>query len=109
LNRLRKRILLQCDPTVVYILKQQNKYRGRLTTADLKVDSPYNTYRYAGLPPTAIANPGLRSLEAALRPASTTHLFFVRAEGGRHTFTDTLAAHNRAVAKYRAMVRRAAK
>jgi UPF0755 protein len=106
LNRLTRSILLQCDPTVVYVLKQQNRYKGRLTTADLKVDSPYNTYRYPGLPPTAIANPGRKSLEAAIKPAATTHLFFVRTEGGRHTFTDTLAAHNRAVAAYRAMLRR---
>jgi UPF0755 protein len=107
LNRLRKRMLLQCDPTVIFALKQHDKYRGRLTTADLRFDSPYNTYRYPGLPPGAIASPGHRSLEAAVRPAATKHLFFVRAEGGRHTFSDTLAAHNLAVAKYRKMVRQA--
>ena len=106
LNRISRRMLLQCDPTVVYALKLHNRYKGRLTTADLRVDSPYNTYRYPGLPPTAIANPGLKSLEAAIKPANTSHIFFVRTEGGRHTFTDTLPAHNRAVAAYRAMLRR---
>jgi UPF0755 protein len=108
-NRIKKRMLLQCDPTVVYALKQHGKYRGRLTTADLRFDSPFNTYKYPGLPPGPIASPGFRSLEAAARPAVTTHLFFVRAEGGRHTFTDTLAAHNRAVTRYRDMVRRQAR
>jgi UPF0755 protein len=63
-NRLKRKILLQCDPTVIYALEISNQYKGRLTTADLKFDSPYNTYRYAGLPPGPITNPGLRSLRA---------------------------------------------
>lgn len=104
-NRLKSRILLQCDPTVIYALEKANRYQGRLTSADLKFDSPYNTYRYGGLPPGPIANPGKRSLEAVMRPASTRYLYFVRTTGGRHTFSETLAAHNRAVAAYRAMQR----
>jgi UPF0755 protein len=103
LNRLKKRILLQCDPTVVYALEKSDRYQGTLTKADLKFDSPYNTYRYAGLPPGPIANPGMRSLEAVIQPASSQYLYFVRTTGGRHTFSETLAAHNRAVAAYRAM------
>jgi UPF0755 protein len=106
LNRLKQRILLQCDPTVVYALEKANRYQGSLTIRDLKFDSPYNTYRYAGLPPGPIANPGMRSLEAVIRPASSHYLYFVRTTGGRHTFSETLAAHNRAVAAYRAMMGR---
>jgi UPF0755 protein len=102
LNRLRKKILLQCDPTVIYALERSNKYQGRLTLKDLKFDSRYNTYRYPGLPPGPIASPGLRALEAATRPASTSYIFFVRTTEGRHTFSETLAAHNRAVTAYRA-------
>jgi UPF0755 protein len=102
-NRLKSRILLQCDPTVIYALEKANRYQGRLTSADLRFDSPYNTYRYGGLPPGPIANPGMRSLEAVMRPASSKYLYFVRTTGGRHTFSETLAAHNRAVAAYRAM------
>ena len=103
LNRLKRKILLQCDPTVIYALEKANRYQGRLTHADLKFNSPYNTYRYPGLPPGPIANPGMRSLEAVMRPASTRYLYFVRTTGGRHTFSENLAAHNRAVAAYRAM------
>jgi len=106
LNRLKQRILLQCDPTVVYALEKSNRYQGTLTRADLRFDSPYNTYRYAGLPPGPIANPGMRSLEAVIRPASSHYLYFVRTTGGRHTFSETLAAHNRAVSAYRAMTGR---
>ena len=106
LNRIKLRMLLQCDPTVVYALEQHNKYSGKLSRTDLRFDSPYNTYRYAGLPPGPIANPGMRALEAVMRPAATRYLYFVRTKGGRHTFSETLAAHNRAVSAYRAMVSR---
>jgi UPF0755 protein len=106
MNRINKKALLQCDPTVVYALERVNKYRGNLLSVDLKFDSPYNTYRYPGLPPGPISNPGRRSLEAAAKPASTAYYFFVRTTEGRHTFSETIAAHNRAVAAYRAMVRK---
>jgi UPF0755 protein len=106
INRIKKNALLQCDPTVVYALERANKYRGSLLSADLQFDSPYNTYRYPGLPPGPISNPGRRSLEAAAKPASTAYYFFVRTTEGRHTFSETFAAHNRAVAAYRAMVRK---
>jgi UPF0755 protein len=103
LNRLNKRILLQCDPTVIYALEREDRYRGRLTFADLRYKSPYNTYVNPGLPPGPIANPGYASLVASVQPATTKYLFFVRTVESRHTFSETLAAHNRAVAAYRKM------
>jgi UPF0755 protein len=105
MNRLGRRMLLQCDPTVIYALELEGKYRGRLRSADLKFPSPYNTYANAGLPPGPIANPGYASLEAAIRPATTKYFFFVRTTKGQHTFSETLAEHNRAVAAYRKMLR----
>src|SRR5262245_653657 len=101
LNRLNQHILLQCDPTVIYALEQADRYRGKLTLADLQFKSPYNTYVSPGLPPGPIANPGYASLLAAIQPAMTSYLFFVRTVESRHTFSETLAAHNRAVAAYR--------
>jgi UPF0755 protein len=105
LNRLRRRILLQCDPTVIYALEQADRYQGRLTLADLQFKSPYNTYVNAGLPPGPIANPGYASLLAAIQPSETKYLYFVRTVESRHTFSETLAAHNRAVAAYRKLKR----
>ena len=103
LNRLTRKMLLQCDPTTIYALKQAGRYRGSLTLADLKFDSPYNTYVHPGLPPGPITNPGYAALEAAVRPGTTQYLYFVRTIGGRHTFSENLAAHNRAVRQYRAL------
>ncbi len=93
LNRLNMHILLQCDPTVIYALEQADRYRGRLTLADLQFSSPYNTYVTTGLPPGPIASPGYPSLQAAIQPASSKYLFFVRTLESRHTFSETLAAH----------------
>jgi UPF0755 protein len=101
LNRLNRHILLQCDPTVIYALEAADRYRGKLTLADLQFRSPYNTYVNPGLPPGPIANPGYASLLAAIQPARTSYLFFVRTLESRHTFSETLDAHNRAVAAYR--------
>jgi UPF0755 protein len=101
LNRLDRRMRLECDPTVVYALVQDGSYRGRLLRVDLDFDSPYNTYRYPNLPPGAISNPGYASLLAAIRPEETDYIFFVRTEGGRHAFSRTLEEHNAAVAEYR--------
>jgi UPF0755 protein len=101
MNRLNRRILLQCDPTVIYALERANRYHGTLTLADLQFKSPYNTYVQAGLPPGPIANPGYASLLAAIQPAMTNYLFFVRTANARHTFSETLEDHNRAVAAYR--------
>jgi UPF0755 protein len=99
-NRLRLRIGLQCDPTVIYALELRGGFNGNLTRADLGVDSPYNTYRYRGLPPGPIAAPGRWSLEAAVRPAAIDYLYFVSRNDGSHAFASTLAEHNRNVKKY---------
>jgi UPF0755 protein len=106
LNRIGHRILLQCDPTVIYALERADQYKGRLTLADLRFPSPYNTYVNPGLPPGPIMNPGYPSLRAAIQPAATNYLYFVRTVEGRHTFSDNLAAHNRAVAAYRLLQHR---
>ncbi len=99
-NRLALRMGLQCDPTVIYALKQAGQYDGNLTRADLAFDSPYNTYRYAGLPPGPIASPGKASLEAALAPADVDYLYFVSRNDGSHAFARTLREHNRNVQEY---------
>ncbi len=96
-NRLRRGIPLQADPTVIYALP---RFGGKLTRADLAVDSPYNTYRYRGLPPGPIANPGRASLEAALYPARVSFLYFVSKNDGTHFFSSTLEEHQRAVRRY---------
>jgi UPF0755 protein len=112
LNRLRRRYPLQCDPTVAYALEQAGKYTGRLTTRDLRFESPYNTYRRQGLPPGPIGNPGALSLQAALQPAVTDHMYFVADTEGGHIFAPTLVEHNRNVDRYRQLLaaqRRAAR
>ena len=101
LNRLRRRVPLQCDPTVVYALELDGSYSGRLEAANLPFNSPYNTYRHIGLPPGPIANPGNASLKAALNPLETDYLYFVASTEGGHLFGKTLAEHNRNVALYR--------
>ena len=100
-NRLRRGMLLQCDPTVVYTLRRRGPWQGPLLRVDLGIDDPYNTYRYAGLPPGPINSPGREALRAALAPASTRYLYFVATREGRHRFSTTLRAHNRAVAELR--------
>jgi len=101
-NRLRRGMLLQCDPTVVYALKRRDEWRGRLLRVHWELDDPYNTYRYPGLPPGPINCPGRAAIAAALKPAQTPYLFFVARPGGGHTFSRTLSEHNRAVAALRA-------
>ncbi|MEW5978856.1 MAG: endolytic transglycosylase MltG [Acidobacteriota bacterium] len=100
-NRLRRRMPLQCDPTVIYAARLSGTYRGTIYQSDLEMDSPYNTYRRQGLPPGPIASPGLRSLQAAVNPAKVSYLYFVANNQGGHVFSETLAEHNRAVAAYR--------
>ncbi|WP_108650780.1 endolytic transglycosylase MltG [Dongshaea marina] len=97
-NRLRRNMRLQSDPTVIYALG--NSYDGRLSRRDLRVASPYNTYRVRGLPPTPIAMPGRASILAALHPAKSAYLYFVAKGDGTHYFSKTLAEHNRAVRRY---------
>lgn len=99
-NRLRQGMGLQCDPTVIYALELRGRFNGNLTRADLAVDSPYNTYRYRGLPPGPIAAPGRLSIEAAVRPAPVDYVYFVSRNDGTHAFASTLAEHNRNVRKY---------
>lgn len=99
-NRLERGMGLQCDPTVIYALRLAGQYDGNLRRADLAFDSPYNTYRYPGLPPGPIAAPGRESIEAALRPAAVDYLYFVSRNDGSHVFARTLAEHNRNVREY---------
>lgn len=107
-NRLAQGIPLETDPTVIYAAVLRGQYRGTIYQSDLQFDSPYNTYRHAGLPPGPICNPGLVSLRAALHPAKTHYLYFVAAgadPGGQSRFAATLEEHQKNVAAYRAAVR----
>lgn len=99
-NRLRIGMPLQCDPTVIYSLQLDGIYDGNLSRADLKYDSPYNTYRYSGLPPGPIAAPGQAVIEAALNPDDVSYLYFVSRNDGSHEFAHTLREHNRNVQRY---------
>ena len=98
LNRLREKMLLQADPTVQYA---RGQHTTRLLLKDLEVDSPYNTYKYPGLPPGPIASPGGPSLNAALYPAKVSYRYFVAAPDGHHEFRNTLDEHNEAVRRFR--------
>ena len=102
-SRLRIGMAMQADPTVVYALQKAGTYDGNIRYEDLALDSPYNTYRYAGLPPGPIAAPGRASLEAALRPADVPYLYFVSRNDGSHVFARTLAEHNRNVREYQVL------
>lgn len=102
LNRLRINKKLEADPTVIYALTKGQKKLGRaLLLKDLRVASPYNTYRNKGLPPTAICNPGLGALEGVLRPANTPYIFFVADGTGGHVFAETFAEHEENVKEWR--------
>lgn len=102
INRLRKGMRLQADPTVIYGIEKEKGALGRpLRGSDLNYDSPYNTYKYAGLPPTPIANPGRKTIEAVLNPPETNDLYFVATGNGGHNFSVTLKQHNDNVKKYR--------
>jgi len=100
-NRLTQNMALDADPSVIYAELLTGSYRGSLHHADLAVNSPYNTYRFPGLPPGPIGNPGKSSLEAALHPESSNFLYFVSDGNGHHRFAHSLEEHNRNVAAYR--------
>ena len=97
-NRMRKGMRLQTDPTVIYGMGE--RYDGNIRKRDLTTDTPWNTYTRDGLPPTPIAMPGAASLRAATQPAQSDYLYFVARGDGSHEFTRTLEEHNRAVAKF---------
>lgn len=97
-NRLKIGMPLQSDPTVIFALG--DRFKGNLKREDMRFDSPYNTYRYRGLPPGPIANPGKRSIIAALYPAKTKYLYFVSKKDGTHHFSYTFDEHSAAVRKY---------
>ncbi|MCF7796142.1 MAG: endolytic transglycosylase MltG [Lentisphaeria bacterium] len=101
-NRLKKRMLLNCDPTLIYALVQMGEWDGNLKLEHKEMRNPYNTYRYRGLPPTPIANPGAASIEAALYPEETPYLYFVGMNdgSGRHAFSTTLREHINKVNRY---------
>lgn len=98
LNRLRIGMRLQTDPTVIYGMGE--RFDGNLRRNDLLTDTPYNTYTRTGFPPTPIALPGLAAIQAALHPETSKALYFVAKGNGRHAFSETLDAHNRAVSRY---------
>jgi UPF0755 protein len=109
-NRLAQGMRLECDPTTIYAAQLENRYRGTIHRSDLASANPYNTYQNAGLPPGPIANPGTRSLAAALNPAETPFLFFVaKPGGGGHQFSATMAQHEKAVIAYRNATKRKAR
>ena len=109
-NRLTRQMPLMTDPAVIYGLELDGRWRGTIYQNDLKLDTPYNTYLHTGLPPGPVANPGLRSLRAAMEPAKTDYLYFVAAGAnpqGRSLFATTIEEHTRNVAGYRHAVKRA--
>lgn len=97
LNRLKRGVRLQSDPTVIYGLKY---FDGNLTRVHLQTDTPYNTYTRRGLPVGPICNPGVASIQAVLNPTSTSYLYFVAKKDGTHHFSSSLAEHNAAVVRY---------
>lgn len=102
-NRMKIGMGMQADPTVVYALQKAGRYDGNIRREDLAFDSPYNTYRYPGLPPGPIASPGKASLEAAVNPADVDYLYFVSRNDGSHVFARTLQEHNANVQEYQVL------
>ena len=101
LNRLQKGMRLECDPTVIYGLRQETPgFQGRLRKKHLHKKTPYNTYQISGLPPGPICSPGRESMRAVLNPATVDYLYFVSRNDGTHKFSKTFREHNRAVITY---------
>ncbi len=99
-NRLAQKIALMADPTVIFALKRLRVWNGNIRRSDLGVDSPYNTYKYPGLPPGPIASPGAASLAAAAAPADVPYLYFVSKNDGSHAFATTYAEHSANVERW---------
>jgi UPF0755 protein len=99
-NRLRIGMPLQSDPTIIYALELAGRFDGNIRRADLEIDSPYNTYRFPGLPPGPIASPGQASIDAVLEPAETRFLYFVSRNDGSHHFSSSYSEHVNAVRQY---------
>lgn len=99
-NRLNRGMPLGSDPTIIYALKLEDRYDGNLRRVDLEMDSPYNSYRVAGLPPGPIASPGEAAIDAALEPEESDYLYFVSKNDGTHHFSRTYREHQRAVREY---------
>jgi UPF0755 protein len=109
-NRLARRMPLMTDPAVIYGLQLEGRWRGAIYHSDLEENTPYNTYLHAGLPPGPVANPGLRSLRAAMEPAKTDYLYFVAAGAnaqGHSMFSSSIEEHNHNVAGYRHAIKKA--
>ena len=104
-NRLARHMTLGADPSVIYAELLSGTYQGSLGHADLQTNSPYNTYRNAGLPPGPIANPGKSALEAALHPARTDYLYFVSDANGHHRFARNIEEHNQNINAYHRALR----
>ncbi len=104
-NRLAKNIALDADPSIIYAELLAGTYTGALHHDDMRFDSPYNTYRHAGLPPGPIGNPGKSALEAAMHPAQSDYYYFVADAAGHHRFARTIEEHNKNVDAYRRAVR----
>lgn len=101
-NRLEKDMLLNCDPTIIYMLVQRGEWDGNIRKKHFRIDDPYNSYMYKGLPPGPIANPGLASILASLNPAESDYLYFVGKNDntGAHDFSKTLRQHINKVNRY---------
>jgi UPF0755 protein len=102
-NRMKIGMGLQADPTLIYALQKAGKYDGNISREDFSFDSPYNTYKYAGLPPGPIASPRKASIEATLAPADVPYVYFVSRNDGTHVFATTLAEHNANVRKFQVL------
>ena len=103
-NRLHRNIILATDPSVIYAALLAGRYNGVIHQSDLQLDSSYNSYKHAGLPPGPICNPGKDALQAAMQPASSDFLYFVSDNNGHHRFARTMQEHSRNVAAYRRAV-----
>jgi UPF0755 protein len=104
-NRLERKIALDADPSIIYAELLVGTYAGALHHDDMRFDSPYNTYKHAGLPPGPIGNPGKSALEAAMHPAQSDYFYFVADAAGHHRFARTMEEHNKNVDAYRRAMR----